>query len=85
MRSLIPQPEGEFDPTKPRPGPQWILTTNYTWYQGLLHAQEFRHLSTSFTYNFTDNIGASISYEKGKIDANGKDIDIATIGLTVKN
>jgi hypothetical protein len=83
--SLIPQPEGEFDPKKPRPAPQWILTSTYTWYRDLFHPQDFLHWTTSFTYNVTDNIGVSLGYERGKIDSNGKDIDLATVSLTVKN
>lgn len=83
--SLVPQPTGSFDPSKPRPDPQWILNVVYTWYTDVLHGQQFQHWNPSFTYNITDNIGLSAAYESGKIETNGKSINLATVSLTVKN
>jgi hypothetical protein len=83
--SLIPQPTTDADPNKPRPAPQWILNLTYSWYRDFLHGQDFAHWNPSFTYNITDNVGLSLGYEKGKIETNGKDVDLATVSLTVKN
>lgn len=83
--SLVPQPIGSYDPSKPRPAPQWILNLTYSWYTDFLHGQQFQHWNPSFTYNITDNIGFSAGYERGKIETNGKSIDLATVSLTIKN
>jgi hypothetical protein len=83
--NLIPQDTRIVDPNKPAPATQWILNLTYSWYRDLLHGAEFQHWNPSFTYNFTDNLALSIGYEKGKIEATGKSIDLATVSLTVKN
>jgi hypothetical protein len=83
--SLIPQPTGDFDPNKPRPAPQWILNLIYSWYHDFLHGQEFQHWNPSLTYNITDNIGFSVGYERGRIETTGKNVNLTTVSLTVKN
>jgi hypothetical protein len=83
--SLIPQPMSDADPNKPPPAPQWILNLTYSWYRDFMHGQEFQYWNPSFTYNFTENIGLTIGYEKGKVETTGKRIDLTTISLSVKN
>ncbi len=83
--TLIPQPLENTDPSKPAPQPQWSLNVTYSWYSDLISGQTFQHFNPSFTYNFTDNIGLTLSYERGKIEQTGNKIDLASIGLSIKN
>jgi hypothetical protein len=83
--NFIPQSSGEFDPNKPRPTPPWVLNVTYSWYRDLVHGQTFQHWNPSFTYNVTENVGFSVGYERGKVETNGKNIDLTTVSLTVKN
>jgi hypothetical protein len=83
--NFVPQDTTNVDPSKPPPAPKWLLNLTYSWYVDLLHHQTFNHLNPSLTYNITDNVGLSLAYEVGKIEQNGKQINLTTVGLTVKN
>jgi hypothetical protein len=83
--TLIPQSLVNTDPDKPPPPPQWSFNLLYSWYYDFFSGQKFEHLNPSFTYNFTDNIGLTLSYEKGRIEQTGNKIDLVSLGLSVKN
>jgi hypothetical protein len=83
--TIIPQPLENTDPNKPPPQPQWSFNITYSWYSDLVRRQTFEHFNPSFTYNFTDNIGLTLSYERGKVEQTGNKIDLASIGLSIKN
>lgn len=83
--NLIPQDSVNVDPNKPAPAPLWILNVTYSWYRDFRNNQTYHHFNPSFTYNFTESIGASIGYESGQVDQTGKKIDLTTISLTIKN
>ncbi len=83
--TLIPQPLENTDPDKPPPAPQWSFNVTYSWYNDFFSGQKYEHWNPSFTYNFTDNIGLTVSYEKGKVEQTGAKIDLVSVGLSVKN
>jgi hypothetical protein len=62
------------------------LTMNfsYSWYQDFIQTRTYQLFNSSLTYNVTDNFGITLAYEKGKIDETGQNIDLTTVGLTVK-
>jgi type II secretory pathway component PulJ len=70
------------------PVPSWLrnITFNltYTQYQELLRQRSYGHLNTTLTYNVTDNFGLSLSYERGKIDETGQNVDLTMLALSVK-
>lgn len=61
-----------------------VFMSSYTWYQDFVQSRSFVHYDASLQYNVTDNFGIKVTYEKGQVDENGKDIDLTTAGLTVK-
>lgn len=82
--NLIPQETANVDPNKPYT-PKWLFNVTSSWYQDFLSSRTYQHVNPSFTYNFTDNIGLTVSYEWGQVETTGKKVDLATIGLSVKN
>ena len=83
--NFIPQETTDVDPNKPPPAPKWLLNVTYSWYRDFLSGRTFEHFNPSFTYNFTDNIGLTLGYERGQIEQTGKKIDLTTVSLSVKN
>jgi hypothetical protein len=83
--NLIPQDTKNVDPSKPPPPPQWLFNVTYSWYQDFFSSHTFQHVNPTITYNFSDNIGLTLGYERGQIETTGKKIDLTTISLSVKN
>jgi hypothetical protein len=83
--NFVPQDEANVDPNKPAQAPKWLFNVTYSWYKDFLSSRTYYHFNPSLSYNFTDNIGVTLGYEVGQIDQTGKKIDMATIGLSVKN
>ena len=83
--NFVPQDTTNVDPSKPAPAPKWLFNVTYSWYQDFLSSHTFQHVNPSLSYNFTDNIGLTLGYEWGQIEATGKKVDLTTISLTVRN
>ena len=61
-----------------------VINLSYSWYQDFIQTRTYQLFNSTLTYNVTDNFGISLAYEKGKIDETGQNIDLTTLGLTVK-
>jgi hypothetical protein len=82
--NFVPQDNTNVDPAKPTP-PKWLFNVTYSWYQDFFSSHSFQHVNPSLSYSFTDNIGLTLGYEWGQIETTGKNVNLTTVSLTVKN
>lgn len=78
------------DTVFPEHTPWWAQRLHYQLVYGYLYdtlsSLSYNYLDTSLTFNLDKQgyLGLSFSYRKGKVEASGKDIDLAKVSLSAK-
>jgi hypothetical protein len=70
------------------PVPAWLQNflfgLSYDWFHDTVSNQNVHYLLTSLSYSVTQNFGITLSYEQGKVEQTGQDVETTKLALSVK-
>ena len=63
-----------------------MFSVSYNWLQDVRTRKNYEYLNTGITFALDDkgDVALKISYEKGRIEETGQPIDLAKVGITVR-